>query len=77
VAANLAATILKSDKGREPGHPILITVEGTTFYKLNNLRERIEGYLDSYLSDGHKRYLEFVQVENSSLLGAALAGLIE
>jgi hexokinase len=76
VAANLSATVLKCGKGKESGHPILVTVEGTTFYKLHNLQERIMYYLESYLSGDRKRYLEFVQVENSSLLGAALAGLI-
>ena len=42
VAASMSAVILKCGKGRSPEKPILITVEGTTFYKLHNFRSRFE-----------------------------------
>jgi hexokinase len=77
VAANLAAVVLKTGKGTSPGRPVLITVEGTTFYKLHNLKTRIEKYFSEFLSGERKRYVEFTQVEQSSLIGAALAGLID
>jgi hexokinase len=77
VAANLAAMVLKSGKGKHEKHPILITIEGTTFYKLYRLRERFESVFSGYLSGDNKRYVEFTDVEQSSLVGAALAGLIE
>ena len=77
VAANLAAVVLKTGKGRSAGSPILITVEGTTFYRLHNLKERFEGYFSDYLSGERKRYVEFTEVARSSLIGAALAALIE
>lgn len=77
VAASLAAVVLKSGKGSEPGKPILITIEGTTFYKLFRLRERFEKYFFALLDGDRKRYVEFTEVKQSSLIGAALAGLTD
>lgn len=77
VAVNLAAAVLKTDKGKSGDRPILITIEGTTFYKLHNLKPLVEKYLSEYLSGERQRYYEFNQVENSSLVGAALAALVE
>jgi hexokinase len=75
VASNLAAVVLKTGKGRTPERPVLITVEGTTFYKLYNLKQRFESYFHDYLSGDRKRYIEFTEVAQSSLIGAALAAL--
>lgn len=77
VAGSMAAVILKCGKGKNPEKPILITIEGTTFYKLHNFRPRFESYLDDYLTGDRKRYIEFTEVDQSSLFGAALAGLID
>jgi hexokinase len=77
VAASMSAVILKCGKGRSPEKPILITVEGTTFYKLHNFRSRFEKYLYEYLTGDRKRHFEFTEVAQSSLIGAALAALIE
>jgi hexokinase len=77
VAANLAAVILKTDKGKSSDRPILITVEGTIYYKLRNLRSYIDRYITDYLTDDRKRYFEFIEIKQSSLVGAALAALIE
>jgi hexokinase len=77
VAGNLSAVILKTDKGKSPDKPILITIEGTTFYKLHNLRSRFENYMSEFLNGEQKRYVEFTDVAQSSLIGAALAALID
>ncbi len=77
VAANISAVVLKTGKGLSPERPILITIEGTAFYKLHNLKSRFEKYLSGFLSGDRKRYFEFTRVDQSSLVGAALAGLIE
>jgi hexokinase len=76
VAANLAAVVLKTNKGSSLERPILITIEGTTFYKLHNLKIRFKKYFEEYLSGSRKRYVEFTEVSQSSLKGAALAALI-
>ncbi|MBS3777437.1 MAG: hypothetical protein KGY70_19740 [Bacteroidales bacterium] len=77
VAANLASVVLKTDKGKSADRPILITIEGTTFYKLHKLKPLFEEFMEEYLSGGKQRYFEFNQVENSSLVGAALAALVD
>jgi hexokinase len=76
VAANLSAVVLKTNKGRSANRPILITIEGTAFYKLRNLKPLFENYFAGYLSAERKRFYEFTEVKQSSLVGAALAALI-
>jgi hexokinase len=77
VAANLAAVVLKTGRGISPEKPVLITIDGTAFYKLHNLKPRFEKYFAEFLSGGRKRYTEFTFVEQSGIIGAALAGLID
>jgi hexokinase len=76
VAATLISVVLKTNKGKSSDRPILITIEGTTFYKLHNLRAQFEKYFTEFLSGERKRYVEFIEVQQSSLVGAALAALI-
>jgi hexokinase len=76
VAGNLAAVVLKTNKGKTKERPILITVEGSFYYKLNNLKTQIDKYLRAYLSGDRERFVEFMEVKQSSLVGAALAALI-
>jgi hexokinase len=49
--------------------------EGTTFYKLPGLREKVEQYLQEFLVEQKGRYQKIVYVENATLIGAAIAGL--
>lgn len=76
VAGNLAAVVLKTGKGKNSERPVLITIEGTTFYKLQGLKPSFEKYFSRYLSGELKRYYEFTEVPQSSLVGAALAAMI-
>jgi len=75
VAALLASVVLKTDKGKNPCKPVCITAEGTTLYELKSLKTRIECYLRSFLQEQHGRYVEMVNVDNATLIGAAIAGL--
>lgn len=76
VAANLAAVILKTGKAKTAEKPVLMTIEGTTFYKLKNFQKMFENFLQEFLSGENKRFYEIVEVENSSLVGAAIAGIV-
>lgn len=76
VAVNLASVILKSGKAKTAEKPVLMTIEGTTFYKLHNFQVMFEAFLQEILSGENKRYYEIVEVENSSLLGAAIAAIV-
>jgi len=73
----MSAVVLKSGKGKSADRPVLITVEGTTFYKLHNFRSRFDKYLSEFLSGDKKRNVEFTEVAQSGLIGAALAALID
>ena len=74
-AINLAAAVLKSGKGINADKPVCIVAEGTTFYKLPGLREKVEQYLQEFLVEQKGRYQKIVYVENATLIGAAIAGL--
>ena len=74
-AVNLAAAVLKSGKGKNPQRPVCIVAEGTTFYSLPGLKEKVEEYLQEFLTGEKARYHKIVQVENATLIGAAIAGL--
>ncbi len=76
VAINLASVIMKTGKAKSAEKPVLMTIEGTTFYKLNNFQKMFEEFLQEYLSGENRRYYEIVEVENSSLLGAAIAAIV-
>jgi hypothetical protein len=43
---------------------------------MHHLRQKFEGFFNGFLSGERKRYVEFAEVPNSGLTGAALAGLI-
>ena len=74
-AVNLSAMVLKSGKGVNPCAPVCIVAEGSTFYGLKSLRSRVEFYLKKYLEDCRHRYYDIINVENATLIGAAIAGL--
>lgn len=74
-AANLSSAAIKCDKGHNPCRPVCIVAEGTTFYHLKTLQQKVEYYLKQYLVDQQHIYYEVVEVENATLIGAAIAGL--
>ena len=74
-AINLSSAAIKSGKGRDPNRPVCIVAEGTTFYKLHNLKSLVEHYLDQYLKEQKGIHYEIISVENATLIGAAIAGL--
>ncbi|MDA3832312.1 MAG: hexokinase [Spirochaetales bacterium] len=75
-AVNLSATVLKSGEGSDPRRPVCINADGTTYYKTHNLKRYTEWYLHEFLGKELRKYYEFVEIDNSPILGAAVAGLI-
>jgi hexokinase len=73
-AINLSAMVLKSGGGKNPETPVCIVAEGTTFYEMRGLKEKTEQYLREYLGQ-RGIYFDIVNVKNSTLIGAAIAGL--
>ncbi|QCX33710.1 hexokinase [Caloramator sp. E03] len=76
VAINLAAVIVKSQKGNNPLKPICITADGSTFYKLKDFRKKLDFYVKKYINDEMGYYIEFTKIDNAPIVGAAVAGLI-
>jgi len=74
-AANLASAVLKTEYGKNPIHPLCINADGTTFYKTKYLEQYTKYYLLQYLQEKHNRYVDFVRIENSPVIGAAIAAL--
>ncbi len=75
-AANIAAAIVRSGKGRNPVKPVCVLCEGTTFLKTHNLRNRVIGYLNEVLTEQRGIWFELVSMDNAVTLGTAVAGLI-
>jgi len=71
----LSATLLKTAAGEDPSSPVCIVAEGSVFWELHSLRRGVEYYLKSFLEDQEDRYFQIIQVQNASLVGAAIAGL--
>lgn len=72
----LAANAIQSGGGKSPVHPISILCNGTTFFKTHKLKERVEGFLEEYLTRRNGIYFEIVAAENDITIGTAVAGLI-
>lgn len=75
-AVNIAAAILRSGAGRDPLHPVCVTIDGSTYYRTRSaqLKSRIEQHLRDIL---HPRGLHYdlIAVEEAPIIGAAVAGL--
>lgn len=76
VAVNLSSVILKIGKGRNPCKPVCITAEGTTFYKSKLFKSKLDYYIKKYLNEQKGMYCEFVKADNATLIGTAIAGLL-
>jgi len=74
-AVNIAAAVLKSGAGRSPSRPVCVTIDGSTYYKTSGLQTRTEQHLRDILG-GRGVHFELVQLPDSPLIGAAVAGLI-
>jgi hexokinase len=74
-AINLSSAALKSGKGHNPCRPLCLVAEGTTFYHLKSLRQKVEYYLKQFLVDKKHVYYEIVNIDDATLIGAAIAGL--
>lgn len=73
-AINLTAAVLKSNIGQNPRFPVIINADGTTFYKTENLEFYTRKYLSLLLKDKYRRYYKIVNIADSPVFGAAIAG---
>lgn len=75
VAVNLCAAVLKCGRGEDPFSPVLITVDGTTFFKLKDFKCRVDDYMRRHLTQRRGLYYRIVHAKDATLLGTAIAGL--
>lgn len=76
VTINLASIMMKTGTGKNPCKPVCINADGSTFYKSKLFRSKLEYYVKKYINDEKGLYLEFVNAENATLVGTAIAGLM-
>lgn len=76
VAFSLTAVLVKTGNGLDPCKPACITADGSTFYKSKLFRSKLEHYIKTYTNDTKGIYCEFVKVDNGTLIGTAIAGLL-
>lgn len=74
-AATLAAALDGTGKATDPERPMLISAEGTTFYRCPLLNRYISQDMDLFVSKGCGLHSRFVQAESPNLTGTALAAL--
>ena len=74
IAINISTPVLKTGSGKNPLHPVCITVDGSTFYKTTNLKSLVEENLRRILGRRGVHF-EVLKVEEAPLIGAAVAGL--
>jgi hexokinase len=73
-AINISAAVLKSGGAKSLLHPVCVNAEGSTFYKTKDFRFRVEEHLRKILGPRDISY-ELIRVDDSPLIGAAVAGL--
>lgn len=74
-AINIASAIIKSGTGRSPLHPICINIDGSTYHKTGGFSHLTEAFLAEIL-EPYNIFYRIIQVDNSPIIGAAIAGLI-
>lgn len=75
VAVSMAAVVTKTGRGDDPCKPVCVAAEGTMFSKARLFRQKLDYYMRSFVESKMGLYIEYVTVENSVLLGTAIAGL--
>jgi hexokinase len=76
VTFSLTAVIEKTGRGTDPLKPVCITADGSTFYKSKLFRGKLDYYIKTYTNEKKGIYCEFVKVDNGTLIGTAIAGLL-
>lgn len=76
-AVNVSAAVLRTGEGRDPLHPVCVTVDGSTYWKTRSamFRSRVEEDLRRTLG-ARGVHFDVVSVEDAPLVGSAVAGLI-
>ncbi len=72
----IAGILKQTGYGTDPTVPVCICADGTTFYKSKLFRGKFNYYIKDYIENKMHRYVEFVKAEKATLIGTAVAGLL-
>lgn len=75
LAININGILVRTGKGKNPEKPVCLVVDGSAFYGSIKFREKFDGYLE-YMKEKDGRFVERMKVEDASLMGSAIAGLL-
>ena len=81
-AARLTAIVFASimqqtQSGSSPQSPVCITAEGTSFTKSVLFGKKLDRYIKEYLNGELRVYCDIISVENATLIGSAMAALMD
>ncbi len=71
-----AGILKRTGHGTYKSRPLCVVAEGTTFYKSKFFRPKLDYYVKQYIEEKMGRYIEFISVENATLIGTATAVLL-
>jgi hexokinase len=76
-AVNLASAILKTGEGKDAARPVCVNVDGSTYYKTltADFQNRVQHELAALLKPRGISY-DLIKVDESPVIGAAVAGLM-
>jgi hexokinase len=74
VAINVGAPAIKTGAGTSPLHPICVVMDGSTYYKTNNLKSQTEAFLRDILNT-RGIFFDTIEVDKAPTIGSAVAGL--
>jgi len=76
-AVNLASAILKTGEGRDPARPVCVNLDGSTYYRTltADFQNLVRRELKALLAPRGIAY-ELIRVDESPVIGAAVAGLM-
>lgn len=76
VCVNIGAIMLHTGTGKDKAKPVCVSAEGTTFYKSVLFRPKLDKYVKEFINGKLGLYCEFVKAEDATLIGSAVAGLL-
>ncbi len=77
VCIQMAAVLERSEKGRNPLHPICINVDGSTIHKTHAYKNKLNFFLQEYCQKKSGVFYELTKVDDAPLVGSAIAALME
>lgn len=76
VVSNLAACMVQMDGGKDICAPTRIVVEGSTFHKCYQYKEKIDYFMKQYVNEKLHRYYQFASGDDVNLIGSAEAAIL-